>query len=90
MKSRRIQLALAVTMSSALALSACAGGGGGNGGDNPGGGGTQGTGEQSGIAQNNPQDRNSLEQGGTLTLPLASFPTNYNGWHIDGNLADWS
>lgn len=92
MKSRRIQLALAVAMSSALALSACASGGNSGGGQGGGGdaGATQGSGDASQLAATNPKDRGTLEQGGSLTIPLASFPTNYNGFHVDGNLADWS
>ncbi|WP_040157347.1 ABC transporter family substrate-binding protein [Mobilicoccus massiliensis] len=90
MKSRRTQLALAVAMSSALVLSACADGGNtGGGGDSKGGGNSPGAENASNLDARNLQDRNSLEQGGSLTLPLESFPTNFNGWHTDGNLGAW-
>ncbi|MDO5629028.1 MAG: ABC transporter family substrate-binding protein [Mobilicoccus sp.] len=90
MKSRRMQLALAVTMSSMLALSACAGGT--NGGTTPGDGSTAGDveGAGDGVVADNPQDRDSVADGGVLNHPLDTFPTNFNGSHVDGNLGEWS
>ncbi|WP_116112700.1 ABC transporter family substrate-binding protein [Austwickia chelonae] len=41
------------------------------------------------LVANNPKDRGSLEQGGTLTLEIGDWPTNYNGSHIDGNGAEY-
>lgn len=91
MKSRRTKVALAVAMTSALALTACADGGSTGGKTDGGTGATQGSGggEQSNIDLRNTQDRASLDQGGTVTLGMDSFPTNFNGWHNDGNLAAW-
>ncbi|WP_313566564.1 ABC transporter family substrate-binding protein [Mobilicoccus sp.] len=89
MKSRRIQMALVVAMSGALVLSGCAGNGDGN--DQGGGGGTPGaTGGGADNIADNPQPRENVEDGGTFTRPLDSFPTNYNEWHVDGNLTDWN
>ncbi|WP_163760530.1 ABC transporter family substrate-binding protein [Mycobacterium botniense] len=36
----------------------------------------------------NPQNPATLREGGTLRLPLTSFPSNFNELHIDGNTAD--
>ncbi|GAB49207.1 ABC transporter family substrate-binding protein [Mobilicoccus pelagius] len=91
MKSRRTKIALAAAMSSALVLSACADGGSAGQGDGKDGGNAgSGNSQVSDKVSNNPQDRNSLEQGGTVTMAMESFPTNFNGFHVDGNLGAWS
>ncbi|MDO5629029.1 MAG: ABC transporter family substrate-binding protein [Mobilicoccus sp.] len=93
MKNRRMQLALAAAMSGALLLSACADGGNGGGGspgDNGTAGGDNGAAGTDSLDASNPQDRDALQQGGELNLPMESFPTNFNGWHVDGNLSAWS
>lgn len=97
MKSRTTNLALAACMSVALVLSGCAseGAGDGTGGDGNGDGGGDGAGatgsvDGSEIGATNAQDRNSLEQGGVFTRDLLDWTTNFNSWHIDGNLAEYN
>lgn len=43
-----------------------------------------------GQAYNNPQPRNNIEDGGTLTLPMGGFGPNFNGFNVDGNTVDVS
>lgn len=85
MKHRRRRLSAAL-LAGAVALSACTGTGDPA---SPAPGTTGGPETQTGLAQNNPSPRGALERGGTLTLPMDSFPTNFNAWHIDGNHAAW-
>lgn len=37
-----------------------------------------------------PAARDSLQRGGTLTLPISQLPANWNMWEADGNLAEIS
>ena len=41
-----------------------------------------------GKAYNNPQPRDNIEDGGTLTLPIASLGPNFNHLNADGNTGD--
>jgi peptide/nickel transport system substrate-binding protein len=41
-----------------------------------------------GKAYNNPQPRENIEDGGTLTLPIGRLGPNFNRLHVDGNLAE--
>jgi peptide/nickel transport system substrate-binding protein len=43
-----------------------------------------------GKAYNNPQPRDNVQDGGTLTLPIGEFGPNFNHFSIDGNLAEVS
>ena len=85
MKARRI-FAVPLLIGAA-ALSAC-GGGGGTGED--GGGGTDDEPSIAPISSQdiNPQDRNSLQQGGEMRLDVSDFGNNWNPLHVDGNNAD--
>jgi peptide/nickel transport system substrate-binding protein len=38
---------------------------------------------EKGIAYNNPQPRDNVEDGGTLTLPIAELGPNFNYFHVD-------
>ncbi len=38
-----------------------------------------------GQLYNNPQDRENVKDGGTLTLPIGEIPPNFNGFSVDGN-----
>ncbi len=38
-----------------------------------------------GKRYDNPQPRDNVKQGGTLTLPLPEIPPNFNSWSVDGN-----
>lgn len=91
MTTRKFSVALAIAMTAAFGLSACADGGNTNQGSGGGGGTATGSGggDAASLVQNNAQDRSSLEQGGSLTLVMDEWPTNFNGWHTDGNLAAW-
>ncbi|WP_372698208.1 ABC transporter family substrate-binding protein [Arthrobacter sp. JSM 101049] len=88
-------LAVAVT-ASALALTGC---GGPSGGGTEGGESSTATQPPQGVAPdtspmpmpevgqlyNNPQKRENVKDGGTLTLPIGEIPPNFNGFNIDGN-----
>ncbi len=43
-----------------------------------------------GTAYNNPQPRENIQDGGTLTLPINYLGPNYNRLHVDGNTVDVS
>lgn len=40
---------------------------------------------EQGVAYNNPQPRDQVEDGGTLTLPIDNLGPNFNGMNVDGN-----
>ena len=40
---------------------------------------------EEGVAYNNPQPRDKVKDGGTLTLPIDNLGPNFNGFHVDGN-----
>lgn len=40
---------------------------------------------EQGVAYNNPQPRDKVEDGGTLTLPIDNLGPNFNGMNVDGN-----
>ncbi|WP_168583377.1 ABC transporter family substrate-binding protein [Gephyromycinifex aptenodytis] len=91
MKSRTTNLALAACMSAALVLSGCASGGdSGEGGSGGGGNATGAAQDGSDIAATNAQDRSALEEGGVFTRDISDWTTNFNGWHVDGNLAEYN
>ncbi|MGP5195868.1 ABC transporter family substrate-binding protein [Arthrobacter rhombi] len=95
MKMNKI-LAVAAT-ASVFALSACGGANNGDGSD----GADQSAAKQpaAGVAPNtdplpqpevgqlynNPQERDAVKDGGTLTLSIGEIPPNFNGFNIDGN-----
>lgn len=43
-----------------------------------------------GKAYNNPQPRENIQDGGTLTLPIGRLGPNFNSLHVDGNNVDVS
>ncbi|GMA38571.1 hypothetical protein GCM10025883_06160 [Mobilicoccus caccae] len=81
----------AAALSLALVLTSCASGTDGT--DSRAGSGTapptQGASSESSLAATNPHPRADLAQGGTVTLPMAAFPTNFNRFHVEGTLAAW-
>lgn len=82
MKTRSRTLTAAVALATAAGLAACTSGEGRSGGDGDVSAGDPVT--NAGLVSNNPQDRNTLEQGGSLTLSLADWTTNFNSAHVDG------
>ncbi|UPK75807.1 ABC transporter family substrate-binding protein [Nocardioidaceae bacterium SCSIO 66511] len=40
---------------------------------------------EQGVAYNNPQSRDNVKDGGTLTLPIDNLGPNFNGFNVDGN-----
>lgn len=40
---------------------------------------------EAGVAYNNPQPRDQVQDGGTLTLPIDNLGPNFNAWNVDGN-----
>lgn len=90
--SRKATIALALAMSATLGLSACASGGGDNGGGGGGGNAAPSAGtdvDNAKLVSNNPQERNTLEQGGTFTIALGDWTTNFNSFHVDGNGSEY-
>lgn len=88
MSARPLTLVTAVALAAAAGLAGCSSGGG-----EPGGGAatpaTQDADGASRLAANHPADRSTLEQGGTLRLPMTDWPANFNAWHIGGNVSSY-
>ena len=40
---------------------------------------------EEGVAYNNPQERDKVKDGGSLTLPIDNLGPNFNGFNVDGN-----
>lgn len=82
---RRTALPAAVLAAGALTLSACGGGdGGGAGGPDQ----ASLSGDLDEVYDINAQDRDSLQDGGQLTLPIGHLGPNFNGLTNAGNAAD--
>lgn len=88
MRTRTPARALAVAASTALLLSACADGGDG---DRPGGGTSLGSAQDNAkLVSDNPQDRANLKEGGTFTVAVGDWTTNFNPFHVDGGGAEFA
>lgn len=88
MRSRFRTLTIATLSVSALTLAACGSGGGSSDSTSGGSAGSEAIDAHSVSASGdyNIQERDALQDGGTLTLPLAELSQQQNTWQADGNL----